>query len=221
MLMKLLNETEADHIVVIFDASRSSFRNEMFGDYKANRTEPPSELIPQFKLVREAARAFNVPVVEMEGYEADDIIATYALQANEAGADVTIVSSDKDLMQLVQPGIVMYDTMKNKVIGEAEVIASIPSYFVDPERACPATTYYLSAQAHGTLALVTSHARKARIVERLMKKYQPEGGHVPIDGEHPLYKKAIAGLLAVAFVATVIPALRILRLDPALTLRAE
>jgi DNA polymerase-1 len=121
MLMKLLNETEADHVVVIFDASRASFRNQMFDGYKANRSETPSELIPQFKLVREASRAFSVPVVEMEGYEADDIIATYACAAAAEGDEVTIVSSDKDLMQLVGEGIRMLDPMKNRVIGPEEV----------------------------------------------------------------------------------------------------
>src|SRR4029453_1612789 len=94
----------------------------LFDGYKANRPDPPDDLLPQFPLVRDAVRAFNVACIEQEGYEADDIIATYALQANEAGAEVTIVSSDKDLMQLVRRGIRMYDTMKNKVIGEAEVI---------------------------------------------------------------------------------------------------
>ena len=107
---------------MIFDYSAKTFRSDLFDGYKANRTEPPDDLIPQFPLVRDAVRAFNVACIEQEGYEADDIIATYALQALEAGAEVTIVSSDKDLMQLVQPGIIMYDTMKNKVIGEAEVI---------------------------------------------------------------------------------------------------
>ena len=126
MLWKLLRETgelaPPTHLAVIFDYSAKTFRSDMFDGYKANRPEPPDDLIPQFPLVRDAVRAFNVACIEQEGYEADDIIATYALQAVEAGADVTIVSSDKDLMQLVQPGILMYDTMKNKAIGEAEVI---------------------------------------------------------------------------------------------------
>ncbi|MEX1059714.1 MAG: DNA polymerase I, partial [Methyloceanibacter sp.] len=126
MLWKLLRETgelaPPTHLAVIFDYSAKTFRNDLFDGYKANRPEPPEDLIPQFPLVRDAVRAFNVACIEQEGYEADDIIATYALQAVEAGADVTIVSSDKDLMQLVQPGILMYDTMKNKAIGEAEVI---------------------------------------------------------------------------------------------------
>ena len=126
MLWKLLRETgelaPPSHIVAIFDYSEKTFRNDLFDGYKANRTEPPDDLVPQFPLVKDAVRAFNVACVEQRGYEADDIIATYALQAIEAGAEVTIVSSDKDMMQLVQPGIRMYDTMKNKMIGEAEVV---------------------------------------------------------------------------------------------------
>jgi len=126
MLMKLISETDADHIAVIFDAARGSFRNEIYGDYKANRPPPPDELIPQFGLIREATRAFNMPAVEMPGYEADDLIATYARLAKAAGADVTIVSSDKDLMQLVSPResgdrVRMFDPIKNKPIGAAEV----------------------------------------------------------------------------------------------------
>src|SRR3989337_2850927 len=126
MLWKLLRETgelaPPTHFAVIFDYSAKTFRNDLFDGYKANRPEPPGDLIPQFPLVRDAVRAFNVACIEQEGYEADDLIATYAVQALAAGADVTIVSSDKDLMQLVRPGIRMYDTMKNKVIGEAEVL---------------------------------------------------------------------------------------------------
>ena len=126
MLWKLLRETgelaPPTHIAAIFDLSEHTFRNDLFSDYKANRSAPPDDLIPQFPLIRDAVHAFNVACIEKRGYEADDLIATYALQAIEAGAEVTIVSSDKDLMQLVRPGIRMYDTMKNKVIGEAEVV---------------------------------------------------------------------------------------------------
>ncbi|MBM3543191.1 MAG: DNA polymerase I [Alphaproteobacteria bacterium] len=126
MLWKLLRETgelaPPTHLAVVFDYSAKTFRNDLFDGYKANRPEPPGDLIPQFPLVRDAVRAFNVACVEQEGYEADDIIATYAFQALDAGAEVTIVSSDKDLMQIVRPGIRMYDTMKNKVIGEEEVM---------------------------------------------------------------------------------------------------
>jgi DNA polymerase-1 len=121
MLMKLISETDADHIAVIFDAAHKNFRNEIYSDYKAHRPEPPSELVPQFGLIRAATRAFNMPVVEMPGYEADDLIATYARLAKAAGADVTIVSSDKDLMQLVNDRVKMFDPIKNRPIGEAEV----------------------------------------------------------------------------------------------------
>jgi DNA polymerase-1 len=121
MLMKLISETNADHIAVIFDAARRSFRNTIYADYKAQRPDTPPELVPQFALVREATRAFNIPAVEMENYEADDLIATYARLAKEAGADVTIVSSDKDLMQLINDRVKMYDPIKNRPIGAAEV----------------------------------------------------------------------------------------------------
>jgi DNA polymerase I len=121
MLMKLISETNADHIAVIFDAARKSFRNEIYGDYKAQRPPPPEELVPQFALIREATRAFNIPAVEMPGYEADDLIATYAKLAKAAGADVTIVSSDKDLMQLINERVSMFDPIKNKPIRAAEV----------------------------------------------------------------------------------------------------
>jgi DNA polymerase-1 len=125
MLWKLLREAgelaPPTHIAVIFDLSEQTFRNDLYTDYKAHRPDVPEDLVPQFPLIREAVRAFNVACLEQKGYEADDLIATYALQALEAGADVTVVSSDKDLMQLVRPGIIMYDTMKQKVIAEAEV----------------------------------------------------------------------------------------------------
>jgi DNA polymerase-1 len=121
MLMKLISETNADHIAVIFDAARRSFRNTIYADYKAQRPDTPPELIPQFALVREATRAFNIPAIEMENYEADDLIATYARMAKEAGADVTIVSSDKDLMQLINDRVKMFDPIKNRPIGAAEV----------------------------------------------------------------------------------------------------
>jgi len=126
MLWKLLRETgELDpptHLAAIFDLSEHTFRNDLFSGYKANRSEAPEDLIPQFPLIRDAVHAFNVACIEKAGYEADDLIATYAIQAWKAGAEVTIVSSDKDLMQLVRPGIRMYDTMKNKVIAEEGVM---------------------------------------------------------------------------------------------------
>jgi DNA polymerase-1 len=127
MLWKLLEDMKAgdapSHLAVIFDASERTFRNEIYKEYKAHRPPAPEDLIPQFPLVREATRAFGVSCIEMAGYEADDLIATYARMAREAGARCTIVSSDKDLMQLVVDGQVeLFDTMKNKRIASAEVM---------------------------------------------------------------------------------------------------
>jgi DNA polymerase-1 len=131
MLMKLLAETDADCVAVIFDAGSETFRNAIYDKYKANREEPPEDLIPQFPLIREATRAFNLPCIEQEGYEADDLIATYARLARERGAKVTIVSSDKDLMQLVRDGIEMLDPIKQKPIRREEVIER---FGVPPEK---------------------------------------------------------------------------------------
>ena len=121
MLMRLLADISADYIAVVFDASSTTFRNEIYPDYKANRDEPPEELVPQFPVIRDAVAAFGLASVELEGYEADDIIATYCRLARDEGAKVIIVSSDKDLMQLVGGGITMFDPMKNKTIDVAEV----------------------------------------------------------------------------------------------------
>ena len=131
MVFKLVEETDADFVGVIFDKARQSFRNDIYSEYKAHRPPAPEELVPQFPLIREAVEAFNLPGIDMEGFEADDLIATYARQAKEAGAEVTIVSSDKDLMQLVDEGINMWDPMKNKTIGPDEVMEK---FGVGPER---------------------------------------------------------------------------------------
>jgi len=126
MLNKLLRETNAGerptHLAVIFDKSGRSFRNDIYRDYKANRPDAPADLVPQFGLIRQATLAFNVACIEQDNYEADDLIATYARQAVEKGATVHIVSSDKDLMQLVRTGVTLRDTMKDRDIGEAEVV---------------------------------------------------------------------------------------------------
>lgn len=128
MLWKLLQEgltpepgDEPTHMAVIFDHSARTFRTDIYPAYKAQRPEPPEDLIPQFGLIREATRAFNVHCIEQEGFEADDLIATYACEAAKAGARVTIASGDKDLMQLIGPRIAMIDTMKSKVFGIADV----------------------------------------------------------------------------------------------------
>ncbi|MEM9633045.1 MAG: DNA polymerase I [Pseudomonadota bacterium] len=128
MLWKLLQEgltpeegDEPTHFAVIFDHSAKTFRNDIYPEYKAQRPEPPEDLVPQFGLIREATRAFSVHCIEQAGFEADDLIATYARQASDMGATVTIVSGDKDLMQLIGPKVGMIDTMKNKTFGEEEV----------------------------------------------------------------------------------------------------
>ena len=138
MLWKLLTEARdtnvgvtPTHFAVIFDYSSKTFRKELYPQYKANRSAPPEELVPQFGLIRQATRAFNLPCIESEGFEADDLIATYARQAEAIGADVTIISSDKDLMQLVTPMVHMYDSMKDKQIGIPDVVEK---WGVPPEK---------------------------------------------------------------------------------------
>jgi len=122
MLMKLLADTDKADIAIFFDTVHKTFRHNIYRDYKANRPDPPEELVPQFPLVREATRALNVPCIEVPGFEADDVIATYARQAEESGAKVTIVSSDKDMMQLVSDRVTMFDPMKNRSIGCEQVV---------------------------------------------------------------------------------------------------
>ncbi len=129
MLFKLLEDARSDdsnqkptHFAVIFDSARKNFRNEIYSEYKANRAEAPDDLAPQFEYIRKSVKAFNLPSIELLNYEADDLIATYAKQITSAGAKVTIISSDKDLMQLVSNNIRLYDPMKSKVIGEKEVL---------------------------------------------------------------------------------------------------
>ena len=138
MLFKLLEESRSDdsknkptHFAVIFDSARKNFRNEIYKDYKANRSEAPDDLVPQFDYIRKAVKAFNLPSIEQINYEADDLIATYAKQIVKAGAKVTIISSDKDLMQLVSNKVRLFDPMKSKVIGEKEVIEK---FGVKPEQ---------------------------------------------------------------------------------------
>src|SRR5271165_3415366 len=135
MLWKLLRDLKPEdrptHLAVVFDKSEKTFRTAMYPDYKAHRPDPPDDLKPQFKFIREAVQAFDLPCLEQDGYEADDLIATYVREACEAGATATIVSSDKDLMQLVNDRVVMFDTMKDKKIGRDEVIAK---FGVPPEK---------------------------------------------------------------------------------------
>lgn len=138
MLWKLLTEARntaagvvPTHFAVIFDHSSKTFRNDIYPEYKANRDAPPEDLRPQFALIREATRAFGVPCIELEGFEADDIIATYVRQVEEIGGGATIISSDKDLMQLVSDNVILYDTMKDKRIGPNGVVEK---FGVGPEK---------------------------------------------------------------------------------------
>ncbi|MCA6233056.1 MAG: DNA polymerase I, partial [Phenylobacterium sp.] len=127
MLWKLLVDMKAQpdaptHLAVVFDHSEKTFRNQIYPEYKAHRPPAPEDLVPQFPLVREATRAFGVHALEQPGFEADDLIAAYARQVREAGGEVTIISSDKDLMQLVGARVTMLDTMKNVRIGPEQVV---------------------------------------------------------------------------------------------------
>jgi DNA polymerase-1 len=121
MLNKMLADSKIEHIAVIFDAGRKTFRNEIYPEYKAHRPSPPEELVPQFALIRDATRAYGLPSIELPGYEADDLIAAYARAAAEKGWGVRIVSSDKDLMQLIRGKVEMFDPLKSIPIGEEEV----------------------------------------------------------------------------------------------------
>ena len=134
MLMKLMDDLQPSHVLVIFDAGRVTFRNDIYPEYKQNRTDPPDELVPQFSLVRDATEAMSLPVTELPGFEADDLIASYAKMAHESGTDCLIVSSDKDLMQLVRPGVTMLDPMKQRRISDTEVVEKfgvLPNRVVD------------------------------------------------------------------------------------------
>ena len=138
MLFKLLEDARSDdsihkptHFAVIFDSARKNFRNDIYSEYKANRSEAPDDLAPQFDYIRKSVKAFNLPSIEMLNYEADDLIATYSKNIVDAGAKVTVISSDKDLMQLVSKNVRLYDPMKNKVIGTKEVFEK---FGVKPEQ---------------------------------------------------------------------------------------
>ena len=138
MLFKLLEDSKSEnnlqkptHFAVIFDAARKTFRNEIYSDYKANRSDPPEDLAPQFAYIRKSVIAFNLPSVDLSNYEADDLIATYTQQILEKGAKVTIVSSDKDLMQLYKKDVRIFDPMKNKFISPEDITNK---FGVDPKK---------------------------------------------------------------------------------------
>ena len=139
MLLKLRQETDADHLAVVFDVARKTFRNRIYPEYKAQRPDPPEDLIPQFALVRDATDAFSICRIEQEDFEADDLIATYAREAVKEGAKVTIVSSDKDLMQLVNDKVELWDPIREKPIRAAEVKDKFgvgPDQVIDVQALC-------------------------------------------------------------------------------------
>ena len=121
MILNIYEKFKPEQMIVVFDTKKKTFRSDIYKEYKSNRTDPPEELIPQFSIIRDATDALQIPRLEIDGYEADDIIATYTKQAEERGVSVTIISSDKDLMQLVNKNTKMYDSMKDKFIGVKEV----------------------------------------------------------------------------------------------------
>jgi DNA polymerase I len=213
MLWKLLKETRANekptHLAVIFDESSKTFRNDIYPQYKAQRPEPPTDLRPQFGIIRQATKAFNVACVEQANYEADDLIATYARLATEAGATCRIVTSDKDLMQLVRPGVMLLDTMKDKSISDPEVfekfgvapekvidVQALAGDSVDNVPGVPGIGIKTGAQLiteYGDLETLLSRAgeikqqkRRENLIEfadqaRLSKRLVTLEDHVPLD----------------------------------------
>jgi DNA polymerase I len=213
MLWKLLKETRANekptHLAVIFDESSKTFRNDIYPQYKAQRPEPPADLRPQFGIIRQATKAFNVACVEQANYEADDLIATYARLATEAGATCRIVTSDKDLMQLVRPGVMLLDTMKDKSISDPEVfekfgvapekvidVQALAGDSVDNVPGVPGIGIKTGAQLiteYGDLETLLSRAgeikqqkRRENLIEfadqaRLSKRLVTLEDHVPLD----------------------------------------
>ncbi len=185
MLFKLLEEVRSDdsknkptHFAVIFDSARKNFRNEIYKDYKANRSEAPDDLAPQFEYIRKAVKAFNLPSIEQINYEADDLIATYAKQIISLGAKVTIISSDKDLMQLVSNKIRLFDPMKSKVIGEKEVIDKFgvkPTQVVDVQSLAGDSSDNIPGVPGIGIKTASELINKFKTLENLLKK----AGEIP------------------------------------------
>src|SRR5436189_485714 len=191
MLDKYLRETDADHIAVIFDASGRSFRNEIYGEYKANRREMPDDLAPQLKHVRRAAEAFGVCHIEMNNFEADDLIATYARHAVEAGAKVTILSSDKDMMQLVADDrVMMRDPMTDRPIGEAEVREKFgvgPDKVIEVQALCGDSTDNVPGVpgigVKTAAELINTYGDLEALLSRASEIKQPKRRDAPIETE--------------------------------------
>ena len=154
MFMRLTQKIDCDYCLVLFDAKRANYRNEIFADYKGTRKEIPEELIPQFPIIREASDALNIHHLEMEGYEADDLIATYAREAREKGYEVVVVSADKDLMQLIREGVELFDPMKDKFFTPEDVKEKFGVY---PDKVIDVQAL---ADASGRLTDTPEHLRK-------------------------------------------------------------
>ena len=180
MLFKLLEDSRSDdsihkptHFAVIFDSAKKNFRNDIYGDYKANRTEAPEDLIPQFEYIRKAVKAFNLPSIELINYEADDLIATYSKQIIDAGAKVTVISSDKDLMQLVSSKVRLFDPMKSKVIGEKEVIEKFgvkPNQVIDVQSLAGDSSDNIPGVPGIGIKTAAELINKYKTLENLLKK---------------------------------------------------
>src|SRR6266853_1164554 len=238
MLWKLLRDMPPDnrptHLAIIFDKSEVTFRNKLYPAYKAHRPPAPDDLIPQFSLIREAVRAFDLPCLEQAGFEADDLIATYVRLACERGATATIVSSDKDLMQLVTDCVTMYDTMKDRRIGIAEVIEK---FGVPPEKVVevqalagdstdnvpgvPGIGVKTAAQLiveYGDLETLLENAEKARISRQLVLLDDKVELEVPLEElavHEPDARKLIAFLKAMEFSALTRRVAEYAQIDPA------
>ena len=180
MLFKLLEDARSDetknkptHFAVIFDSARKNFRNEIYSEYKANRAEAPDDLAPQFEYIRKSVEAFNLPSVELINYEADDLIATYAKKITELGAKVTVISSDKDLMQLVSSKVRLFDPMKSKVIGEKEVIEKFgvkPNQVIDVQSLAGDSSDNIPGVPGIGIKTAAELINKYKTLENLLKK---------------------------------------------------
>src|SRR5581483_9777349 len=205
MLWKLLRDMPPDsqptHLAIVFDKSEVTFRNKLYPDYKAHRPPAPDDLIPQFALIRDAVRAFDLPCLEQIGFEADDLIATYAREASERGATTTIVSSDKDLMQLVNEKVTMFDTMKDRRIGVPEVIEKFgvpPDKVVEVQALAGDST----DNVPGVPGIGIENAEKARISRQLVLLDDKVKLDVPLNDlavHEPDARKLIAFLKAMEF----------------------
>lgn len=202
MLLKILEKTDVDYFCVVFDVARRNFRHDIYPEYKANRPPPPPELVPQFPLIRDVCHAFNVAILEQEGFEADDLIATYASKALKENMNVTIVSSDKDLMQLVKPGVDMLDPLKDRKIEEQQVFEKfgvLPEKVVDVQALAGDTSDHVPGVpgigVKTAAELVTTFGSLESLLARLDEIKQPKRRQSLIDNQqNALISKQLVSL---------------------------